>query len=103
MLLGFVVLVEVDARSVVVLHGVAGQQLSEKHTHYKHDSFNSVNIHAPPLYDLKIIIIINHSCDVTTGGRTLTRLIHCLDVSTAQKVPSQTFIRSTGAYCCHST
>ena len=36
MLLGFVVLVEVDACSVVVLHGVAGQQLSErKHTHIK--------------------------------------------------------------------
>lgn len=43
MLLGFVVLVEVDAGSVVVLHGVAGQQLSEED-----GPFHSVNIHAPP-------------------------------------------------------
>lgn len=45
MLLGFVVLVEVDAGSVVVLHGVAGQQLSEKE-----ESSHSVHIHAPALF-----------------------------------------------------
>lgn len=33
MLLGYVVLVEVDTGSVVLLHGIAGQQLSDKQTH----------------------------------------------------------------------
>lgn len=45
MLLGFVVLVEVDAGSVVVLHGVAGQQLSEKEE-------PSHSVHAPILLPL---------------------------------------------------
>lgn len=45
MLLGFVVLVEVDAGSVVVLHGVAGQQLSKKE-----ESFHSVHVRAPVLF-----------------------------------------------------
>lgn len=51
MLLGFVVLVEVDAGSVVVPHGVAGQQLSEED-----GAFRSVNIHAPaPFYHLELV------------------------------------------------
>lgn len=45
MLLGFVVLVEVDAGPVVVLHGVAGQQLSEEE-----ETFHSAHVHAPALF-----------------------------------------------------
>lgn len=87
MLLGFVVLVEVDARPVVVLHGVTGQQLSEKHTpiiKMIHVIQSICSLSAPFLKKKKT----NHSCDVTTGGRTLTRLIYCLDVSAAKKLPT---------------
>lgn len=40
MLLGFVVLIEVDAGSAVLLHGITGQQLSDEHNTQGYTSGN---------------------------------------------------------------
>lgn len=85
MLLGFVVLVEVDAGSVVVLHGVAGQQLSEKEK-------SSHSVHVPGLFyspNLKIEAKFSptHSCNATSRGRPLPRLIYRFLSTEAATIP----------------
>lgn len=80
MLLGLVVLVEVDAGSVVVLHGVAGQQLSEERR------FHSVSIHPPaPFYhldfEIKGTFPPTHGCGAAARGRAPPRLIRRVAVS----------------------
>lgn len=67
MLLGLVVLVEVDAGSVVVLHGVTGQQLPEKEA-----SLHSVNIPAPaPFYHYHFIFEVTLSQGAAAAARPL--------------------------------
>lgn len=44
MLLGFVVLIEVDAGSVVLLHGITGQQFSDRTHTYTHRYVNQIQM-----------------------------------------------------------
>lgn len=46
MLLGFVVLIEVDAGSVVLLHGITGQQLSDEQSTNTHRSIVQIFLDA---------------------------------------------------------
>lgn len=86
MLLGFVVLVEVDAGSVVVLHGVAGQQLSEEE-----ESPHSVHVHAPALFYHHYFkteeTFSQHSRDATSRGRPRPRFIYRFLSTEAANIP----------------